>query len=372
MKRIYADNAATTAMDRDVLEAMLPYLEGSYGNPSSHYSFGREAKRAIEKARKDILSHLGAEGELYFTSGGTESNNWAISATAELMAQKGKRHIIASEIEHHSVLNCCKNLEKKGFQVTYVRPNIAGIVEPEAIARAVTPETGLVSIMYANNEIGTVQPIHEISDICRGSGIIFHSDAVQAVGHIEVDFKSVDLLSFSAHKFHGPKGIGGLYVRKGLNLPPLLHGGLQESGHRGGTENVAGIVGMAKAIDNDHKSDYIKTLRNKLTEGLLEIEGAYLNGDRNSLLPGIANIGFRNVDSEALMLMLDLQGICVSAGAACTTGSQEPSHVLKAIGLNDKEAGNSVRFSLGKYNTEEEIDLICQAVRNTVEKIRRM
>lgn len=371
MKRIYADNAATTALDRRVMEAMLPYLTENFGNPSSHHFIGREAKRAIENARKDILSHLGA-GELYFSSGGTESNNWAIKSTARSLKHFGKTHIITSAFEHHSVLNCCKELESQGFTVTYLRPNLAGIVDPETVMRAITPDTGLVSIMYANNELGTIQPIQKIAEICRNHDILFHADAVQAVGHLPLELEYVDMLSFSAHKFYGPKGVGGLWTRKGLVVFPFINGGDQEMGKRAGTENVAGIVGMAEALKLCHDETYVRELRNQLVDKLLEIDGASLNGCRDSSLPGIANICFSGVDGEALMLMLDLKGICVSAGAACTTGSQEPSHVLKAIGLSDEDAKSSVRFSLGRNNTETEVDEIVCAVKEIVDKIRKM
>ena len=370
MKRIYADNAATTALDGKVLEVMLPYLKEQYGNASSHHFIGREAKRAIENARKDILSCFG-EGELCFTSGGSESNNWAIKAGAKLMKATGKNHIVTSAFEHHSVLNCCKELEKEGFAVTYISPGKDGIISPDDIDRAINADTGLVSIMYVNNELGTLQPIPQIAEICRKRGVVFHTDAVQAVGKINVDCENIDLMSFSAHKFHGPKGAGGLFIRKGLALPSFILGGNQESGKRAGTENVAAIAGMAEALKLCPKDNTVSRLHSKLKDDLLKIEGTKLNGQADAET-GILNIRFEGIDSEALMLMLDLKGIYVSAGAACTTGSRGTSHVLKAIGLDEKEAQSSVRFSLGRYNTAEEVEEITEAVKFTVAQLRKM
>ena len=370
MKRIYADNASTTVIDDRAFEAMLPFLKEHYGNPSSHHFIGREAKRAIEKARKDIAGYFG-EGDVYFTSGGSESNNWAITATAKLMRAKGKTHIITSAFEHHSVLNCCKELEREGFTVTYIKPDKDGIISPADVENAIGSNTGLVSIMYVNNELGTLQPIQEISKICRNNGVLFHTDAVQAVGKINLDAKAADLISFSAHKFYGPKGIGGLFVRKGLALPSFIAGGNQEYGKRAGTENVAGIVAMAEALKNITNDCNVRKLTEKLITGLTEISGTHLNGSPCTDT-GIVNIRFDGIDSESLMLMLDLKGICVSAGAACTTGNRESSHVLKAIGLSDKEAQSCVRFSLSKYNTENDIDEIISVTGNIAEQLRKM
>ena len=370
MKRIYADNAATTALDDRAFEAMLPFLKEQYGNPSSHHFIGREAKRAIEKARKDIAGYFG-EGDVYFTSGGSESNNWAIKALAKLMISSGKSHIITSAFEHHSVLNCCKELEREGFTVTYIKPDKDGIISPADVENAIGSNTGLVSIMYVNNELGTLQPIQEISKICRNNGVLFHTDAIQAVGKITLDAKAADLISFSAHKFHGPKGIGGLFVRKGLTLPSFIAGGNQEYGKRAGTENVAGIVAMAEALKNITNDCNVRKLTEKLITGLTEISGTHLNGSPCTDT-GIVNIRFDGIDSESLMLMLDLKGICVSAGAACTTGNRESSHVLKAIGLSDKEAQSCVRFSLSRYNTENEIDEIISVTGNIAEQLRKM
>ncbi|MFR8002229.1 MAG: cysteine desulfurase family protein [Hydrogeniiclostridium sp.] len=377
---VYADNAATTPLSPIALEAMLPYLGEIYGNPSTPYSLGRRTKKAIETARSDIAQCLGADvHEIFFTSGGSESDNWALKGAARSMARQGKTHIITTRFEHHAVLHTCAALEKEGFSVTYLDVHENGIIRPEEAEAAIRPETGLMSVMFANNEIGTIQPIESLGAICRENGLLFHTDAVQAVGHLPIDLRklNIDMLSLSAHKFHGPKGVGVLFCRDGLELPNLIEGGAQERGHRAGTENVAGIMGMAAALKEscgsiEENAAYVLSLREQLRKGLLEIPGCRWNGNAEQRLPGNANISFSGVEGESLLLMLDMQGICVSSGSACTSGAVDPSHVLRAIGLTDTEAKGSLRISLDRENTSEEVEKLVQTISETVHKLRSM
>ena len=379
-RTVYADNAATTAVSPQVLEAMLPYYKEVYGNPSSLYSVGQKAKAALEEARETVAACLGAEaGEIYFTSCGTESDNWAIKGAAHAMRKKGKDHIITSAFEHHAVLHTCQALEKEGFTVTYLPVHENGIVRPEELEAAITDRTGLVTIMYANNEIGTIQPIPEIGAICKKHGVWFHTDAVQAVGnvHIHVKDQNIDMLSLSGHKFHAPKGVGALYIRRGIAIPNLLDGGAQERGKRGGTENVAQIVGLAAGLKEacatiDQRVARLSPLRDKLMDGLLKIDRCRVNGDREHRLPGNVSMCFQGVEGESLLLMLDLKGISASSGSACTSGSLDPSHVLLSIGLPHEVAHGSLRLSFGDYNTEEDIDYILEVLPPIIERLRSM
>ena len=379
-RTVYADNAATTAVSPQVLEAMLPYYKEVYGNPSSLYSVGQKAKAALEEARETVAACLGAEaGEIYFTSCGTESDNWAIKGAAHAMRKKGKDHIITSAFEHHAVLHTCQALEKEGFTVTYLPVHENGIVRPEELEAAITDRTGLVTIMYANNEIGTIQPIPEIGAICKKHGVWFHTDAVQAVGnvHIHVKEQNIDMLSLSGHKFHAPKGVGALYIRRGIAIPNLLDGGAQERGKRGGTENVAQIVGLAAGLKEacatiDQRVARLSPLRDKLMDGLLKIDRCRVNGDREHRLPGNVSMCFQGVEGESLLLMLDLKGISASSGSACTSGSLDPSHVLLAIGLPHEVAHGSLRLSFGDYNTEEDIDYILEVLPPIIQRLRSM
>lgn len=378
--RIYLDHAATTPVSETVLEAMLPFFRVSAGNASAIHGTGREARKAVERARNQAAHALGAEpSEIVFTGGGSESDNLAIKGTAFAMEQKG-RHLITTAIEHPAVLNACKWLGKHGFEVTYVMPDGEGRIDPEQIRAAIRDDTVLISVMAANNEIGTLEPVAEIGKIARGNGILFHIDAVQAVGAIPVDVNrwNADLLSLSAHKFRGPKGTGALYIRKGTRIDPLISGGEQERGLRAGTENVPGIVGMGQAIEETteklgQNATRNAMLRNRLAEGILSsVPDAFLNGAREERLPNNCSIRFKGIDGEALLLRLDLAGIAASAGSACTAGSQEISHVLKAIGLSDEEAKSSLRLTTGEDNTEEEIDETIQNVKAIVKDLRRM
>ena len=379
-RTVYADNAATTAVSPQVLEAMLPYYKEVYGNPSSLYGVGQKAKAALEEARATVAACLAAEaGEIYFTSCGTESDNWAIKGAAHAMKRKGKDHIITSAFEHHAVLHTCQALEKEGFTVTYLPVHENGIVRPQELEAAITDRTGLVTIMYANNEIGTIQPIPEIGAICKKHGVLFHTDAVQAVGnvHIHVKEQHIDMLSLSGHKLHAPKGVGALYIRRGVAIPNLLDGGAQERGRRGGTENVAQIVGLAAAMKEacatiDQRVARLSPLRDKLMDGLLQIERCRVNGDRAHRLPGNVSMCFQGVEGESLLLMLDLKGISASSGSACTSGSLDPSHVLLAIGLPHEVAHGSLRLSFGDYNTEEDIDYILEVLPPIIERLRSM
>ncbi|MDE5769478.1 MAG: cysteine desulfurase NifS [Oscillospiraceae bacterium] len=377
---IYADHAATTAVSDEVLQEMLPYFQQNFGNPSSIYAKGRENERAILDARARVAACLNADPkEIFFTAGGSESDNWAIKGVADKLAQKGKKHIITSVFEHHAVLHTCEFLEKHGFEVTYLPVSPAGLVSPADVEAAIRSDTALVSIMYANNEIGTIQPIPEIGAICRKHGVLFHTDAVQAVGNVEIDVKAqnIDLLSLSGHKFHAPKGIGALYVRKGISLPNLIHGGGQESGKRAGTENVPGIMGLAKAIELateniPAKIAKLTPLRNQLIDGILKIDQTKLNGDREKRLAGNVNISIVGIEGESLLLMLDHYGIQASSGSACTSGSLDPSHVLLSLGLVHEVAHGSLRLSFGKEFTQQDVDYILEVIPQVVDRLRAM
>lgn len=380
MMQVYADNAATTKLSETALQAMLPYLTDTYGNASSLYRIGQEAHHGVQAARAAVAAALGTDAnEIYFTSGGSEADNWAIKGVAELMAKKGKKHIITSAFEHHAVLHTVKKLEAQGFRITYLPVYENGIVKAEDVKNAICDDTALVTIMYANNEIGTIQPVSEIGAVCREKGVLFHTDAVQAVGHVAIDVKAqnIDLLSMSAHKFHGPKGVGALYCKKGIRLPNLIEGGAQERGRRAGTEAVYAMAGMAAALTEatEHLAQNtakLTALRDRLIDGLLQVESSRLNGDRNSRLPGNVNISFEGVEGESLLLYLDMKGISASSGSACTSGSLDPSHVLLAIGLPHEVAHGSLRLSLCESNTEEEIDYIISCVPEIIERLRNM
>ena len=380
MKKIYLDNAATTSLKSEVLEEMMPILKENYGNPSSIYSIGRNARKEVEKSRQTVAEILGANpSEIFFTSGGTESDNWAIRGVAFAQFRKGKNHIITSKIEHHAVLHTVKELEKEGFEATYLDVDKNGFVSPEDVKAAITEKTALVTVMYANNEIGTIQKISEIGKVCHEKGVIFHTDAVQAVGHLEINVKeqNIDLLSLSGHKFHGPKGVGALYVKKGVRILNLMQGGAQESNKRPGTENVAGIVGLAKALEismqnRQEKNKDLEKKRDFLINELLEIKRSRLNGDRIQRLPGNVNISFEGIEGESLLLLLDAAGICASSGSACTSGSLDPSHVLLAIGLVHEVAHGSLRLSLDESTTMEELEYTVSEVKKVVERLRSM
>jgi len=380
LNRIYLDNAATTQLDEVVLEQMLPWLRERYGNASSVYQTGREARKAVEEARRQVARALNCTAsEVFFTGSGTESDNWAIKGAAWAHQDKG-RHIVSTAIEHHAVLHTLQALEKQGFSVTYVPVNEFGRISPEDIRAAVRDDTILVSVMAANNEIGTLQPIAQIGQIAKAQGVLFHTDAVQAVGAVPVDVENwqVDLLSLSAHKFHGPKGAGALYVRKGVRLEPLLHGGAQERNRRAGTENLPGIVGLGKAIelaceDIEGKAQAVTELRDMLIAGILaDIPQVRLNGDPVHRLPNNVNISVRFVEGEVLLLRLDLAGIAASSGSACTSGSLDPSHVLLAIGLPHEIAHGSLRLSLSKKTTREEVEEVLRVLGEVVRKLREM
>ena len=376
---IYADHAATTALSDTALRAMTPYFQQQYGNPSSLYRFAQEAKSDLEQARAEIAACLGAKPEeIYFTSGGTEADNWALKGVAELRQKKGK-HIITTAIEHHAVLHTAQWLEKQGYEVTYIPVDSEGRVDPAAVKAAIRPDTILISVMAANNEIGTVEPIAEIGAIAREAGVLFHTDAVQAVGHIPVNVEDwkVDLLSLSGHKIYGPRGIGVLYMRKPLRLPPLIHGGGQEKGRRSGTENVAAAVGLAaalrEAVDGmSEESRRLSALRDKLLDGLSALPYTRVTGSRDHRLPGTASLVFEGVEGEALLLQLDRAGICVSSGSACSSASLDPSHVLLAIGLPHAIAHGSLRLSLGRETTEEDVGTILREVPQAVQYLREM
>ncbi len=380
MRYVYADNAATTPVSKKVVEAMLPYMTEHYGNPSSLYGIGQTAARAVDKARQQVASALGADvKEIFFTSGGSEADNWAIRGAAALGAKKGKKHLITSKFEHHAVLHTMAALEKEGFKVTYLDVYENGIVKVEDVEKAITDETCLVSIMYANNEIGTVQPIAEIGKLCRDKGVLFHTDAVQAVGHLKIDVKeqNIDMLSLSGHKFHAVKGTGALYCKKGLRLPNLIEGGAQEAGRRAGTENVPGIVGLGVAITEmtehlEENYNKVKALRDRLFEGASKISHSRINGDKDKRLPGNFSMCFEGVEGESLLLMLDMKGVSASSGSACTSGSLDPSHVLLSIGLKHEVAHGSLRLSLGENNTEEDVDYILEVLPPIIERLRDM
>ena len=377
---VYADNAATTKLSPAVLEAMMPYLTEEYGNPSSLYRFGNHAKRAIEQARKEVADVLGAEPfEILFTGGGTEADNWVKEIMRSLKA-RGKNHFITSAVEHHALLHSAQRLQKEGFEVTFIPVDREGQLDPEQVRAAIRPETGLVSIMFANNEIGTIYPIQEIGAICRQAGVLFHTDAVQAAGHLPINVKemNIDLLSLSAHKFHGPKGVGAFYCRRGIPLPSLIDGGAQECGKRAGTENVAGIVGLGAALrlaneEMSEASARVSAMRDRLIDGILQtVPMCRLNGPRHNRLPGNCNISFLGIEGESLLLRLDLAGIAASSGSACASSSLDPSHVLLAIGLPHEVAHGSVRLSLSDYNTEEDVDYILEKLPEIVSTLRSM
>ncbi len=375
---VYADNAATTQMSDSVLKAMMPLLTDIYGNPSSLHSVGQIAKEHLEAARETVAECIGADPkEIYFTSGGSEADNQAIRSAAYIGARKGKKHIISSKFEHHAVLHTLDALKKEGFTVTLLDVYSNGIVKPEDVANAITDETCLVTIMTANNEIGTIQPIAEIGKICKEKGVLFHTDAVQAVGHIPVNVKDMncDMLSVSAHKFHGPKGVGFLYARKGILLTNIIYGGAQERNKRAGTENMASIVGMATAIKDatDHlqeNAEKVTAMRNRLIDGLKGIERSRINGDLEHHLPGTLNMCFEGIEGESLLLLLDAKGICASSGSACTSGSLDPSHVLLSIGVPVEIAHGSLRLSISEYNTMEQMDHIVKSIPEVVSYLR--
>lgn len=380
-RTVYADNAATTAMSKTAIDAMLPYLDKVYGNPSSLHSAGQAAKEALEAARADVAACLGAQpNEIYFTSCGSESDNQAIRSAAHTGALKGKKHIISTAFEHHAVLHTLERLKKEeGFEITYLDVHSNGVVKAEEVKAAIRPDTCLVTIMYANNEIGTVQPIREIGAVCREAMVTFHTDAVQAVGHIPVNVveDNIDMLSLSAHKFHGPKGIGALYCRKGIRLLPFIDGGAQERNKRAGTENIAEIVAMAAALKEAcanmaENSARLVKMRDRIVAELSKIPHSKVNGDMTRHLPGTINMCFEGIEGEGLLLHLDDKGICASSGSACTSGSLDPSHVLLAIGLPHEVAHGSLRLSLCEYNTEEDADRIIKAVPEVVEYLRNM
>lgn len=377
---VYADNAATTAMDPVALEKMLPYFCKEYGNASSLYAFGGRAKTAVETARAQVAAAIGAEPrEIYFSGGGSESDNWAIKGYASFMRKKGKTHIISSAFEHHAVLHTLQALEKEGFSVTLLPVYENGMVRLADLRAAVTEQTGLVTIMFANNEIGTVQPIAQIGAFCHEKGIVFHTDAVQAVGHVPIDVKAmqIDMLSMSAHKFHGPKGVGALYIRKGIRIPNLIDGGAQESGRRAGTENTPGIVGMGAALERtcarmQETAEKLQKIRDYVIREALKIPRSRLNGDPVQRLPGNVSLCFEGIEGESLLLMLDLQGVCASSGSACTSGSLDPSHVLLAIGLKHEVAHGSLRLSFSEETSMEDAEYIISILPGIVARLREM
>ena len=371
---IYMDNAATTPVHPEVYEAMKPYFSEVYSNPSAVYTFAGKAGRAVDEARRTIASVINAKPEeVYFTAGGSESDNWAIIGAAEGNCNKGK-HIITTRIEHHAVLNTCKYLEKHGFEVTYLDVDKYGRVSPEDVENAIRPDTILISVMTANNEIGSIQPIEEIGGIAKDHGILFHTDAVQAMGHIQIDVEkmNIDMLSASAHKLNGPKGVGLMYIRKGIAIPSFIHGGAQERGRRAGTLNVPGIVGFATAARMAEESlternQYVTGLRDYFIDRALGgIDGSRLNGDRINRLPNNANLSFPGINGETLLILLDQNGICASSGSACSSGSLEPSHVLTAIGLSDQKAGSSIRFTLSEQNTRDDVDYTIDIIKKAL------
>ena len=377
---VYADNAATTAMSKAAVDAMLPAMHELYGNPSSLHQKGREANLALMSARRTVAECLGAKPEeIYFTGCGTEADNWAINEGARLGAAAGKKHIISDTIEHHAVLHTLAKLEKQGFEVTYLPVHENGIVRLEELAAAIRPDTCLVTIMFANNEIGTIQPIREIGALCREKGILFHTDAVQAVGHVPVNVETdnIDMLSLSGHKFHAPKGVGALYCKKGIKLQNFIEGGAQERGKRGGTEAIPAILAMAAALKEscDHLEENmakVTAMRDKLIQGLSTIPYSRCNGDPDHKVPGIVSFCFEGIEGESLLLRLDLAGICASSGSACTSGSLDPSHVLLALGMPHEIAHGSLRLSLCEYNTMEQVDYILQEVPQVVKELREM
>ena len=380
MRKVYLDNAATTALSPGVLEAMLPYFTQYYGNPSSVHAFGREAKQGLDKARDQVAKALHCEpSEVIFTGCGTESDNTVLLGVAQRYGDKGK-HIITTNVEHHAILHTCEYLEKQGYSVTYLPVDQDGLVTAEQVAAAIRPDTILVSIMFANNEVGTIMPIQEIGVVCKEKGVLFHTDAVPAVGHIPVDVQAmhIDMLSLSAHKFHGPKGVGALYCRKGIRLPSYIMGGAQERGRRAGTENVAGIVGLGAAIQLateqlEENRAKMTALRDRLMTGIqARISEVKLNGHPTNRLPNNVNFSFKYIEGESILLMLDMNGIAASSGSACTSGSLDPSHVLLALGLPHEIAHGSVRLTLGDETTEEDIDYTIDVLEKTVARLRAM
>jgi len=379
-KNIYLDHAGTTYVKKEVLKEMLPYFTEKFGNPSSVYKLGQENKKAVEHAREQVAHVLNAnKNEIYFTSCGSEADNWALKGIAFANKTKGN-HIITSKIEHHAILNTCKWLEENGFEVTYLSVDKDGVINLEELKKSIKNKTILISIMYANNEIGTIQPIEKISQIAKEKNIYFHTDAVQAVGNLKIDVKElgIDLLSLSGHKFYGPKGVGALYIKNGVKIDNFIHGGGQESKKRAGTENVAGIVGLGKAIELSYKNLYIYNkkmieLREKMIKEIIKkIPNAKLNGHRTQRLPGNVNIAFKDIEGESLLLMLNMKGIAASSGSACSSGANQPSHVLKAIGLSDVEAHGTLRFTIGAENTEKEIDYVLNELVQAIEKLREI
>ena len=378
MTTIYVDNAATTKTSRTAIEAMLPYMDKIYGNPSSLHSVGQAAADALRKAREEAAEVLGCEpNEITFTSGGSEADNQALVSAAAIGARKGKKHIISTAFEHHAILHTLKKLEKEGFEVTLLDVHENGMVSAQQVADAIREDTCLVSVMYANNEIGSIQPIAEIGAVCKEKGVIFHTDAVQAVGHVHINVKeeNIDMLSLSAHKFHGPKGVGLLYARKGVRLTNIIEGGAQERGKRAGTENIPGIVGMVAALKEananiDANAEKVSALRDRLIEGLEKIPHSALNGDRTKRLPGNVSFCFEGIEGESLLLLLDPKGICASSGSACTSGSLDPSHVLFAIGRPHEVAHGSLRLTLSEENTQEEVDYIIEETTKVVKYLR--
>lgn len=377
---IYFDNAATTKPRKEVIDKMLPYITEKYGNPSSIYKIARENKEAVDEARQAVAEAINAKpNEIYFTAGGSESDNWALKGIADSYSDKGK-HIITTAIEHHAILHTCEYLESKGFEVTYLPVDEYGIISVEELKSAIREDTILISVMFANNEIGSVQPIAEIGKIAREKGIVFHTDAVQAVGHLPIDVEemNIDLLSLSGHKLYGPKGIGALYVRKGIKLKPFIHGGAQERGRRAGTENVPGIVGLGEAVrlasaEMEEERTRLVSLRDRLIEGILtSIPHSRLNGHPEKRLPGNVNISFEFIEGESMLLLLDMKGICASSGSACTSGSLDPSHVLLAIGLPHEKAHGSLRLTLGHFNTDEDVDTVLRELPPIVQRLREM
>ncbi|MDI3483216.1 MAG: cysteine desulfurase [Candidatus Methanomethylophilaceae archaeon] len=377
--QVYADHAATTPMSSSAFKTMCSYLRDNYGNPSGVHSLSQNARMAMEDARTGIASAIGAtKNELFFTSNGSEADNWAIKSAAELMKEKGK-HVITSSIEHHAVLSTCKYLEERGYEVTYLPVDANGQVSVDSLKEAMRKDTILVSVMMANNEVGTIQPIKELASVAKEGGALFHTDAVQAIGHLSVDVNElgVDMLSMSGHKFGGPKGIGALYIRRELKLPPLIHGGGQERGRRAGTENVAAILAMAAALEDsldrlDEKVERLRKMRDRLIAGVIKIDGSVLTGHPCERLPGLASFVFEGIEGESAVLMLDYRGIQTSTGSACSTGSLEASHVLRAMGIPNGLAHGSIRFSLGAENTEEQIDHILVQTPLVVERLRSL
>lgn len=377
---IYFDNAATTKPRKEVIDKMLPYITEKYGNPSSIYKIARENKEAVDEARQAVAEAINAKpNEIYFTAGGSESDNWALKGIADSYSDKGK-HIITTAIEHHAILHTCEYLESKGFEVTYLPVDEYGIISVEELKSAIREDTILISVMFANNEIGSVQPIGEIGKLAREKGIVFHTDAVQAVGHLPIDVEemNIDLLSLSGHKLYGPKGIGALYVRKGIKLKPFIHGGAQERGRRAGTENVPGIVGLGEAVrlasaEMEEERARLVSLRDRLIDGILtSIPHSRLNGHPEKRLPGNVNISFEFIEGESMLLLLDMKGICASSGSACTSGSLDPSHVLLAIGLPHEKAHGSLRLTLGHFNTDEDVDAVLRELPPIVQRLREM